>query len=243
MGIGYWILDIGYWRLDSIIHLPISIIHLPISIFHLPFLSLLPEPGEGGGAPVVLAADEGPVELHGHWNVLAALEVDVVAGQGVEAGGHLRVGLDVAQGLEAGHGLGQALLGHQEVQVAHGAEADAGVEGGGEGGTLQKDDWERGRGGDTESVEDAGELAVEEEVAGRVGVVGLAQVGLDVGGDTGEIERWGDGEMGGRRRFTPAPLHPRTSAPLLLQDVVEQGGDALAPGGGGQQAPVVGTKG
>ena len=198
MGIGYWILDIGYWRLDSIIH-------LPISIFHLPFLSLLPEPGEGGGAPVVLAADEGPVELHGHWNVLAALEVDVVAGQGVEAGGHLRVGLDVAQGLEAGHGLGQALLGHQEVQVAHGAEADAGVEGGGEGGTLQKDDWERGRGGDTESVEDAGELAVEEEVAGRVGVVGLAQVGLDVGGDTGEIERWGDEDGSPPHLCIPAP--------------------------------------
>jgi len=79
----------------------------------------------------VLAADEGPVEFHGQVNISAALEVDMVAGQGVEAAGHLWVGLDVAQGLEAGHGLGQALLRHQEVQVAHGPEADVVVHGGG----------------------------------------------------------------------------------------------------------------
>ncbi len=39
------------------------------------------------------------------------------------------------------------------------------------------------------------------------------------------------------------PLHPRTSVLLLLEGVVEQRGDALASGGGGQQAPVVGAKG
>ena len=70
------------------------------------------------------------MEFHGQVNVLAAVEVDVVADQGVEAGGHVRVGLDVAYCLEASHGLGQALLGHQEVQVAHGPEADAVIHGG-----------------------------------------------------------------------------------------------------------------
>ena len=40
--------------------------------------------------------------------------------------------------------------------------------------------WRGGEGG-----EDMGELAVDEEVAGRGGVVGLAQVSLDIRGDIG----------------------------------------------------------
>ena len=110
----------------------------------------------------------------------------------------------------------------QEVQVAHGPEADAGVEGGGQVGALQKDDrdwildigyWVLERG--AEGGEDAGEFALDEEVDSGGGVVCLAQVSL----------------------------HPRTSAPLLLEGVVEQGGYALSSGGGGQQSPALGTKG
>jgi hypothetical protein len=55
------------------------------------------------------------MELHGHRDVLAALEVNVMTGQGIEARSHLRVGLDVAQGFEAGHGLSQVILRNQEV--------------------------------------------------------------------------------------------------------------------------------
>jgi hypothetical protein len=143
-------------------------------------LCLVPEPRDGGGAPVALAADygpvEGPVEFYGQVDVSAALEVNVVASQGVEPGGHLRVGLDITQGFEVSQGLGQAFLGHQEIQVADGSEADTGVESGGQGGTLKDDNRDMGK-----SSEEAGEFAVGEEVVGCGGVVGLAQVSLDIG--------------------------------------------------------------
>jgi hypothetical protein len=69
-------------------------------------------------------------------DVPAAVQTDVMPHDLVEAWGHLGNWLDVAQGVEAGHSLGQAILGHQQVNIAHGPQADAGVEGRGQGSTL-----------------------------------------------------------------------------------------------------------
>jgi hypothetical protein len=76
----------------------------------------------------MFSAHQGPVEFHNQADVPTALEMHVDTSQVVEASGYLRVRLGVAQGLEAGCGLSQTLLGHHQVQVPHGAKADAGVE-------------------------------------------------------------------------------------------------------------------
>jgi len=69
-------------------------------------------------------------------------------------------------------------------------------------------------GDSSQSSEDAGEFAVDEEISGGGGVVGLMEVSLDI--------RGGVCQPAGR-----------------VQCVVEQRGDALASGGGSQEAPVV----
>jgi len=90
--------------------------------------------------PIVLSSYQGPVDLDVQGNIPVAHQTHVVPHNRVEAWGHVGDRLHVAQGLEAPDSLGQPRPRHQEVNVAHGTQPDAGVEAQCEGRTLQDND-------------------------------------------------------------------------------------------------------
>jgi hypothetical protein len=117
----------------------------------------------------VLCGGQGPVELDVQGGGLTAVQTDVMPHDLVEARSHVRGRLDVAQGLEASHSLGQAILGHQEVNIAHRPQADAGVEGQGEGSTLENNDGDLCWGAEGQGSRGAGERGCRgAEVQGRI---------------------------------------------------------------------------
>ena len=69
----------------------------------------------------------------------------------------------VAEGEEEGVGEFEFVLGDEEVNVGHGAEAEVGIDEGGEVGAFEHGDFDAGG---LKGVQDLGEVVVEEGVAG-----------------------------------------------------------------------------
>ncbi len=93
-----------------------------------PFDDLFPEPVHWGRTPVVLARYQRPVNVHQNGFVGSTGERNCMTERAMQSRSHRRNDLPIAQRPDRLHRLVQRRRRHEQIQVAHRASADSGVE-------------------------------------------------------------------------------------------------------------------